>query len=154
VRRILLILAIAAGAGTLALPATAATTVQTVPVSGVFFDSCTGELIFVESTVTLVTGSTVDASGGVHFGPTHFTQHGTAIGLTTGNLYVFSATQVSMENFTNPGDERTLVGVVVAISQGSEPNLISQAVFHATITPTGELTAFFTNINFQCSASP
>jgi hypothetical protein len=58
-----------------------------------------------------------------------------------------------MENFSNPGDEATLVGQIVAVSRGNEPNLISQATFHLTITATGELTAFFMNINFHCSGS-
>jgi hypothetical protein len=153
VRRFLLILAIVASAGAVALPATAATTVSTVTVSGLAFNSCTGELMLVESTITVVTGSTSDENGGIHFGPSHFTQHGTAIGLTTGNRYVFQSVQTRMENFSDPGDEATLVGQIRAISQGNEPNLISQATFHLTITPTGELTAFFSNINFQCSGN-
>jgi hypothetical protein len=110
--------------------------------------------MLVEGTITVVTGSTTDASGGVHFGPSHFTQRGTALGLTTGNRYVFRAVQTSMENFSNPGDEFTLVAQMLAISQGNEPNLISQATFHLTITPTGELTAFVTHSNFQCSGNP
>jgi hypothetical protein len=154
VRRLLLILAIVASASVAAFPATAATTVQTVPFSGLAFNSCAGEVMLVEGTIRAVTGSTVDASGGVHFGPTHFTQHGTAIGLITGNRYIFNSEQTRTENFIDPGDEATLTGQVLAISQGREPNLISQATFHLTITPTGELTAFVSEINFRCIGSP
>ena len=110
--------------------------------------------MFVEGTITVVTGVTTDASGGIHFGPSHMTQHGTAIGLTAGTRYVFHSVQTRMENFSNPGVEATLASQIVAISHGKKPNLIGEANFHLTVTPTGELTAFFTHINFRCAGTP
>src|SRR3954452_23366014 len=107
--RFSLMLAIIACAGAVASPATAATTTTRVPFSGLAFNSCTGELMLVEGTITVVSGLTMDASGGVHFGPIHFTQRGTAIGSTTDNRYIFQAVQTRMQNFGNPGDEATLV---------------------------------------------
>ena len=147
-KRFLPLLALVVGAGAVALPAGAATTTNRVPVSGIAFNSCAGELMFVQGTIMVVTGTTTDESGGIHFGPTHFTQHGTAIGLTTGREYVFHAVQTNMENDTNGGFARTLTTQIIAVSKGNGPNLIGQATFHMTITPTGEITAFFNHVNF------
>jgi len=110
-----------------------------------------GELVQAQGSITTVIGSTTDASGGIHFGPSHVTQQGTATGLTTGTQYVFLSVQNFVENFSNPGDEVTLTSEFRVVSRGNAPNLIARTTAHLTITPAGEVTAVVTHIAFRCA---
>jgi hypothetical protein len=127
-----------------------AATVTRVEVTGIFFDSCANEILDVTSRIDVVANPHTDASGGIHFGPLHMEQHGTATGETTGTRYLFQSVQNSTDNFSDPGEEFTLTGLLHVISHGSASDLLAHTTFHLTITPNGDLTAFVSNISFEC----
>ncbi len=79
-------------------------------------------------------------------------QHGTATGLTTGTRYTLQAVQQSTENFNDPGVEHTLTSQLLVNSQDEGSNLLAHTTFHLTVTPNGDLTAFVSNISFECRA--
>jgi len=97
---------------------------QTIPVTGAFFDNCTGETIQYTGEIHALITVTVTPDGTTHTHQ-HANLHATAVGVTSGNQYEVNAEFLTRE-IQSPdlcGFKYNQVERDNLISKGSQPNL-------------------------------
>jgi hypothetical protein len=136
----------------LAMPvgALAGTTVFHGPVTGTpFVNSCTNELMRIDLDGTSSDHSLHLPDGSIHV-RIQLTAHGTAVGLTTGDVYGFSIVQ-RVEFRTGPDGAFVTRQVVseIVIGHGSIPNMQMDSIV-VYVYRNGELRVDLTNVTFSC----
>ena len=153
--RLILTMVIVALIGT--IPALAQATTFTsnegIPLSMDVFVPCAdngaGELVHLSGTQHVILNYVFDGSGGFHETFQTQPQGVSGIGLTTGDKY--QGTGGTHEQFdVKVGFEFTAATNFRIIGQGSGNNLLIHENFHSTITPEGNVTAFFDNYSVEC----
>ncbi len=139
--------------GTIHAQATTFTASTTVPFSEAFFVPCAahglGEVIVLSGDIHMLVHGTIDANGGFHSGELDNPQGITGIGLTTGATY--RGVGVTEAEFNGKiGAESTFVNNFLLIGQGQASNLLLHTVRHGTLTPNGDITAFFDHSTLEC----
>jgi hypothetical protein len=122
------------------------------PFNTVTFDMCTGEFVAITGEACTDIFFHVDASGGAHV-TIHETIRGTAVGVTSGNEYVFHTEILTEENVNsgnNAQDELTLVADANLISKGSLPNDRATITTHITIDANGDVTSMDVDLAEKC----
>jgi hypothetical protein len=123
------------------------------PFKIVIFDMCTGELVAIMGEACTDVFFHFDASGGAHV-TIHETITGTAVGVTSGNEYVFQTEILTEENVNsgnNAQDELTLVADANLISKGSLPKDRATMTTHITIDANGNVTSMDVDVTENCS---
>jgi hypothetical protein len=133
--------------------ATTFTTSTTIPFFEAFFVPCAanglGEVIVLSGDVHMLVHGTIDANGGFHSRELENPQGITGIGLTTGATY--RGVGVTEAEFNGKiGAESTFVNNFLLIGQGQASNLLLHTVRHGTLTPNGDITAFFDHSTLEC----
>lgn len=97
---------------------------QVIPVTGAFFDNCTGEVIQYTGEVHVLITQTVTPDGTTHTHQ-HANLHATAVGLTSGNQYEVNSDFITREikSADACGYKYNQVERDNLISKGSQPNL-------------------------------
>jgi hypothetical protein len=117
------------------------------------FNMCTGEIVAISGEARSDVFVHFDASGGAH-ATIHETITGTAVGMTSGNQYVFH-TEISTEENVNFGnnqqDEATIIADADLISQGSLPNERATITTHETIDANGNITSLDLDVTDNCN---
>jgi len=118
-----------------------------IPVSGVVFNPCNGEIVTFSGVEHFTASMTLDGSGGFVL-DRHNNIHVTATG-NLGNTYV--ANQEDYSEFNGPvGSEATSRTTFREISQGFAPNFVIHALMHVIVNPDGTVTAFVDYFNAEC----
>jgi hypothetical protein len=155
VTRFVLSAAVAAGVAALALPAQAdppqRILIET-PISGVGFNECTAENLFIQGILTIDQFFHYDSSGGFHFSA-HPSVVGTAVGMSSGNTYRYmdrlnESDEINLGN--NSQIAFTFVENAPLVSQGSPPNLMMRLNSHVTIDANGNITVIRTDFTADC----
>jgi hypothetical protein len=133
--------------------ATTFTTNTIIPFFAAFFVPCAanglGEVIVLSGDVHMLVHGTLDANGGFHSRSLDNPQGITGIGLTTGDTY--RGTGVTEAEFNGKvGAESTFVNNFHIIGQGQASNLLLHTNIHGTLTPNGDVTAFFDHTSVEC----
>jgi hypothetical protein len=133
--------------------ATAAAQKLTVPFSTIIGDNpCTGEPAAVEGELVILVRTTMDASGGLHTGIVLRAAEVTAIGLESGEAYVYKAVTTSSFQLSGPPqNELTEAFTTTLVSPGTGGNLVISGIFHETVAATGEVTAFVDDVDAMCT---
>jgi hypothetical protein len=151
-------LALAVGLLTLALlakPAQAQTNgavSERFPIDQVIDGSaCAGEDILVEGTLHTVNHFTLQDDGTYHVN-SHFNFAGVkGVGLTSGDNYVVSASEVIVENRVQSGQiVGGIVDVTLVIGKGQLDNQVALALFHYIIDAEGNFKVDTVNFHFKC----
>ena len=145
------VLTFAAALLILSIPARAANTANvTTPISGLFTDACSGDILSFTGTAHDVMSTTVNGNT-VHF-VLHANIHITATGSPSGASYVGDQSLNETENFnlTSPQEELDLTNILTAISQGSTPNLLILETDHLTVNANGNVTVNSIDISTAC----
>lgn len=135
----------------MSMPARAANTTNvTTPISGLFSDSCSGDILSFTGTVHDVMNTTVNGNT-VHF-VLHANIHITATGSPSGASYVGDQSLNETENLilTSPQVEFNVTNLLTAISQGSAPNLLFLQTQHLTVNANGGVTVNRIDISSAC----
>jgi hypothetical protein len=77
------------------------------------------------------------------------------VGLTSGEMYVISASGAVVENFVQSG--QTVTGTVdlnIFIGKGKTPNQEALARVHYVISPEGEIKVETISFHFECQQAP
>jgi hypothetical protein len=115
-----------------------------------FFNSCTGEEVFIEGTMHTVAHTTIDANGERHI-KFHFSLQGQGEGASSGDKYVFHRVDNSHQNFTEDNANFTFSDSANLIRQGSATptdDLQGKILFHITINAQGEVTTVVDKFEF------
>jgi hypothetical protein len=75
--------------------------------------------------------------------------HGRVTGLSTGTVYPVQG-HLQDVYLPNSGSE-TFALALKAVSPGSDPDFMAHFLFHITITPAGDVTAFTSDFTITCS---
>ena len=114
-------------------------------------DGCLPEPVVLEGTITIRLRTTVSPTGAQLTGG-HTSGHLTATGLVSGDTYqVLDLRQVTT-NLTSAFEGITSSRFLVI--GGSNNNLLITNLFHATLTPSGNVEAVFSTITAECVGSP
>ena len=133
------------------VPAAAAAASQTVPVSGVVFDPCSGQNWAFTGKVHFVASFTPDASGGIHLDLQDNASQIKLTNLMTGQQGVGTETDHFTVNVPAPANEATLNGQFTEITAGPTDNFIVVYLMHLTFNANGTLTASVDNFKATCS---
>jgi hypothetical protein len=138
-----------------ATPTHAATTIRdtfTVPVDQVLVNACTGEEVALSGHITTTSATIIDSTDGFHAHVTSTPHHLRGTGLRSGRTYVVVG--ATLDTIQAPAHGAQFVSNFTStyklVSQGSSENLQIRMMGHVTITPTGELTAVFSNLSLVC----
>jgi hypothetical protein len=118
----------------------------------VIFAMCTGEFVAITGEICVDVYEHLDAAGGAHIS-SHATIHGTAVGLTSGNVYQFQTDAHIDANGAvgnNLQQEATIIADANLISQGSLPNERATITGHATMNANGNITALDADVTDVC----
>ncbi|MSP14716.1 MAG: hypothetical protein EXR62_17380 [Chloroflexi bacterium] len=135
----------------LALPALAATSNTTVPISGIGTNPCTGENFTFSGNFHVVSKTTIDGNGGAHAKIHGNYENLTGVG-DQGNTYHVPAT-TNEEINAQVGAETTFTQNFTFVSTGSAANFQVHIDLHITVNPNGTITASFDNTRINCSGS-
>ena len=151
-RVVLLLAAVAMLVLVLAPVAQARAMNQTIPISGTFFNECTGESFVFEGTLHIVGHINEDSSGGAHAGGT-VTLQGQGVA-SSGAKYVIANGSSSHGNFgVDSAGNLHYTGTFHTIRQGedgTQDDSRALFMFHFTQNANGELTAVIDNATFEC----
>ena len=145
----------------LVMHASAAPVVQTnihIPISTVFFDTCTGANVtlsgddHLKSVVNFDEGA---AGMGVH-AHVHSNLHVTGTD-DLGNTYIGNEEgeqlingRVSEDGQSVQQEETSILDTLVLVSQGAAPNLTVKVIAHVTLNPNGTITVFVDRFTTTC----
>jgi hypothetical protein len=130
----------------------------TTPLDGFFTNLCNGEIVanpdgYLHSTYF----ASVDGNGAIHVTSHDNVQGGTAVGMTTGERYIFNAADsLNWNNIAfavDPVDGRAegdLVHYVKVISPGSDDNFFVRVQQHLTIDANGVVTVLRDEQTTEC----
>ena len=137
----------------LAIPASAAPVVETnihFPISGVFFDDCTGTDVTLSGDYHLKSQVNIVDEGTPGIG-VHAHVHGNLHVIGTddqGNVYIGNEVGEQLINGRVDEDveitlqeETSILDTLVLVSQGAAPNLTIKILAHLTLNPNGTITA-------------
>lgn len=112
---------------------------------------CTGEVIRLDGRFKQIIRITEDGAGGFHM-TSHIIVKGTAVGLTSGNEYVFNQeSHLSMNDSQQPcQQEFTNTLHLNFISKGRGENLVLSAVGHITMNANCEVSADLNHFRLEC----
>src|SRR5262249_6054151 len=122
------------------------------PINGVlFFDSCTGEWIFVTGQDCVDFYIHTDASGGQHV-TYRETIEGSGVGMTSGTQYEISEVSNGTENLNDNNLQHEFIAVfhLNLISKGSMPNERIKATTHFTVDANGNVTVDRVDLSDDC----
>jgi hypothetical protein len=113
------------------------------PLTVLFFDDCTGEMISGEGQVCIASSFRMDNSGGGH-ASFQFRSDFTAVGLTSGRRYTEhdSANDVANISGNNGQYSATFTQIYHVNTPGGGNNLSLKELFHITFNANGEITSF------------
>ena len=134
-----------------AVAAAAAAASQTVPVSGVVFDPCSGQNWAFTGKAHFVASFTPDSSGGIHLDLQDNASEIKLTNLVTGQQGVGTETDHFTVNVPAPANEATLNGQFTEITAGPTDNFIVVYLIHVTFNANGTMTAFVNNFTARCS---
>ncbi|MFN1835286.1 hypothetical protein AB2B38_008490 [Balneola sp. MJW-20] len=114
-----------------------------------FFVPCSGEIINLQGTRTLVSKLFFDENGGLHV-MGHFSINAKGAD-SQGNAYNLNYNRnFNLNNPTGPGFTRTVNLGYNLIGQGKAPNLKVRRLMHITVNSNGEVTSSFGNFDVSC----
>ena len=122
------------------------------PISGLAYNDCTAEDIFIEGVLTIDQFFHYDSSGGFHFSA-HPSVVGTGVGVTSGNTYLYMDRLNESDNINLGNNDQvafTFVENAPLISQGSLPNLMMRLNEHVTINANGDITVIRVDFTADC----
>jgi hypothetical protein len=133
--------------------ASAQTSTIDTPIAVSLVNQCTGESIFIEGTMTTVTGLTADGSGGLHAN-FDIKSRGTGVA-ASGTKYVFSETFNSQLNTSATSGTVTLTQSLThnLITAGKTQNAFIRIRLHLTLNASGEVTATVEQFEAGCRGS-
>lgn len=131
--------------GLLSVPAWAAATSTDIPLHAIRSNDCTGEQVELSGTIHLVSHQQSDGSVVGHFNY----QGVSGVGLTSGTTYRVSAVDHLRLQAPFPSDI-TSVRSFRLIGQGTEENLLVDALLHITVDANGEVTASIDDLSIRC----
>lgn len=116
-----------------------------------FEPSCAGEMLQLHIRQQLVAHSVTDANGGSHFQTVINDRGTTAIGLSSGTHYhQTGATTETNVVLGVPPLVVTVHNTLNLVSEGSAPNFRVNQLFHVTLNPAGDATAFTDVTSIVC----
>jgi hypothetical protein len=112
---------------------------------------CIGENLLLKGNLTIRTRTTVTPTG-QQLTAGHVTAHMTATGLETGDRYQVINVGATITNLWRAGVVREGVSSArfLVIGSGGHNKALVTNLFHATITPSGNVTAEFFRITVKC----
>src|SRR5918999_739679 len=125
-------------------PLWAATSI-TIPLDGIRSGDCTGEDVQLSGTIHLVSQTQPDGSVVGHFNY----QNVSGVGLTSDTTYRASTVDTVRLEAPFPSDIHS-VGSFRLIGQGTNDNLLVNALFHITVDANGEVRASIEDLDTQC----
>jgi hypothetical protein len=128
----------------LSAPLWAATSTK-IPLDSIRSNDCTGEQVELSGTIHLVSQQQSDGSVVGHFNY----QNVSGVGLTSGTTYRASTVDTVRLEAPFPSDIHS-VGSFRLIGQGTNDNLLVNALFHITVDANGEVRASIEDLDTQC----
>lgn len=122
-----------------------AATSTSIPIHAIRSADCTDELVEISGTIHLVSQTQADGSVVGHFNY----QNVNAVGLTSGTIYSVAA----VDNFFLSAPFPSSINSVRQfrlISQGSDDNLLVNALYHITVDANGEVTSEIDSLESEC----
>ena len=145
-----LFLVLAAGSNAFG-QATTTTTNEELPISSSITNTCNGDTVAFQGTVHVVNTLTTDASGGYHLKTSSNYQDVSGTGTPSGLNYRIVTTRNDTVNDSDSAQfETTVVQTILAVSQGSAPNLFVHIVLHVTVNANGQTTSTVTQVTAEC----
>ena len=124
----------------------------TVPVSGNFFNFCTGEDTFISGINHFVTQTTVTPEGGIHVVMLMNAIGFHGVGLVTGTRYNNVGTIVRVSTFdVTPGSTTEVTLRLRMVSEGPASDIVLNEMFHVTFNANGVMTADIESFSDTCT---